>query len=166
MSNVDFDDLFNETIGVNFGEEILNEAGDHGARRQLERLYMHLVKFQIQTERQGDSWIDSIYDGRKEMIEANNRSSNAKAVKAEDAEAAYKAAVGKAIKETNKEKDKRKISYDLPEDLQYDIISTVDGIQQAMINRARDKDIADRVVEYRHYKDAKGTLYAKGESHE
>jgi hypothetical protein len=87
-------------------EHLIEEVEDLGKseRRaiasQLTRLLLHLLKWQYQSQRRSDSWLDSITDARTQIELAIEDSPSLKKYSAEQLEQSYQRARRQAAKQT------------------------------------------------------------------
>ncbi len=87
-------------------EQLIEEVEDLGKRdrmavvSQLIRLLLHLLKWQYQSERRSDSWLDSITDARVQIDLAFEDSSSLRNYLAEKVETSYQRACRQAAQQT------------------------------------------------------------------
>lgn len=81
--------------------EDLGKGERRAIASQLTRLLLHLLKWQHQTERRSDSWLDSITDARTQIALAIEDSPSLNNYPAEQLEASYQRARRQAAKQTN-----------------------------------------------------------------
>jgi hypothetical protein len=93
-----FDEIDIESVA----EEIrsLGDSQFQGARSQLRRMLMHLIKQKTQPERDGASWRASIVNARREMLDAIESSPSLRRRLAERLETPYQQAIQDACDET------------------------------------------------------------------
>lgn len=93
---------FDEIDIENVAEEIrsLGDSQFQGARSQLRRLLMHLIKQKIQPERDGASWRASIVNAQQEMLDAIDSSPSLRRRLAQVLQATYEQATRAARIET------------------------------------------------------------------
>jgi hypothetical protein len=88
-------------------EHVVEEIEDMGkrdfraARSQLRRMLMHLIKQQIQPERDGTSWRGSIVNARQEIRDELRFSPSLRRRISDEMEEVYREAVEDALEETN-----------------------------------------------------------------
>lgn len=80
--------------------EDLGKSERRGIVSQLTRLLLHLLKWQYQSHRRSDSWIDSITDARTQIELVIEESPSLKNYPAEQLEKSYQRARSQAAKQT------------------------------------------------------------------
>ncbi|PSB18752.1 DUF29 domain-containing protein [Phormidesmis priestleyi ULC007] len=83
--------------------EDLGKSERRGIASQLTRLLLHLLKWQYQSQRRSDSWLDSITDARTQIELALEDSPSLKSYPAEQLEESYQRARRQAAKQTSLE---------------------------------------------------------------
>jgi hypothetical protein len=93
---------FDEIDIENVAEEIqsLGDSQSQGARSQLRRMLMHLIKQKIQPERDGSSWRASIVNAQREILDAIDSSLSLRRRLGDRLDALYKQAIRDARYET------------------------------------------------------------------
>jgi len=87
-------------------EQLIEEVEDLGKRdrravvSQLIRLLLHLLKWQYQSERRSDSWLDSITDARVQIDLAFEDSPSLRNYLTEKVETSYQRACRQAVQQT------------------------------------------------------------------
>lgn len=80
--------------------EDLGKSERRGVASQLTRLLLHLLKWQYQSQRRSDSWLDSITDARTQIELAINDSPGLQSYPAEQLQSCYQRARLRAAKQT------------------------------------------------------------------
>ncbi len=83
--------------------EDLGKSERRGIASQLTRLLLHLLKWQYQSQRRSDSWLDSITDARTQVELAIKDSPSLKNYPVEQLEESYQRARRQAAKQTNRQ---------------------------------------------------------------
>jgi Domain of unknown function DUF29 len=114
---------FDEIDIENVAEEIrsLGDSQFQGARSQLRRMLMHLIKQKIQPERDGASWRASIVSARREILDAIDSSPSLRRRLADRLEQTYLQAIQDARDETGLE------AAELPEECPFTLYQLLDG---------------------------------------
>jgi hypothetical protein len=90
---IDLEHLIEEIEGLGKSER-------RGIASQLARLLLHLLKWQYQSQRRSDSWLDSITDARTQIELALEDNPSLKGYPAEQLEQSYQRARRQAAKQT------------------------------------------------------------------
>ncbi len=80
--------------------EDLGKSERRGVASQLTRLLLHLLRWQYQSQRRSDSWLDSITDARTQIALAINDSPSLQPYPAEQLQPCYQRARLRAAKQT------------------------------------------------------------------
>jgi hypothetical protein len=114
---------FDEIDVENVAEEIqsLGDSQFQGARSQLRRMLMHLIKQKIQPERDGASWRGSIVSAHREILDAIDSSPSLRRRLADRLAKLYEQAIEDARYETGLDAD------DVPAEYPFTLAQLLDG---------------------------------------
>jgi hypothetical protein len=114
---------FDEIDIENVAEEIrsLGDSQFQGARSQLRRMLMHLIKQKIQPERDGTSWRASILNAQQEILDAIESSPSLRRRLTDRLEPTYRRAIKVACYETGLD------AAEIPEECPFTLAQLLDG---------------------------------------